>query len=320
MAKFGRICIRNEIRMMLTFSLFVMFMIMHLSSCNSSQTLSYTSQGRWSNGTKWHCDHFLCTPSGLIWEPNSTDHFTYYNSTTGCDALVKKGIKVIHFHGDSYMRQIYSAMLITLSGDFAYGSIRDKNYSPQCHYQRQFFEKKCGLKELNHNGTTCGGKIWLDPLLNGFDNLNDCHPGYVKLWSFGNHKIGRGRYGVNDAKAYTEMFGNSVCPKVIQAEKERKIDAHHDKACSVWWVSTHYRLVGWFEDEAEHLVKGYNENMRDYFDSHHCGPVNYIDVYNMTLGLKNRTEAVDMSYDRVHWGMEVNLVKAQIILNAILNP
>jgi len=60
--------------------------------------------------------------------------------------------------------------------------------------------------------------------------------------------------------------------------------------------------------------------MRAFFDSHHCGPINYIDVYNMTLGLQNRTEAVDMSYDRVHWGMEVNLVKAQIILNALLNP
>eukprot|EP01033_Poteriospumella_lacustris_P006438 gene6438-4633_t len=39
----------------------------------------------------------------------------------------------------------------------------------------------------------------------------------------------------------------------------------------------------------------------------------------MTLGLKNKTENVDLSYDRVHWGMEVNLIKAQIVLNAILS-
>jgi len=173
----------------------------------------------------------------LIWEPNTTDHFIYYNATTGCDALVNKGIKAIHFHGDSFMRQIYSAMLITLSGDFAYGSIRDKNAFPQCNYQRQFFEKKCGLKELNHNGTTCDGRVFLDPMLVGFDKLDECRPGYVKLWSFGNHRLGKGRYGVNDAKAYIELFAsaNNICPKVMQAEKAGKMNGHHhDKACSIW--------------------------------------------------------------------------------------
>jgi hypothetical protein len=37
------------------------------------------------------------------------------------------------------------------------------------------------------------------------------------------------------------------------------------------------------------------------------------------LGLKNKTENVELSYDRVHWGMEVNLVKAQILLNVLIN-
>eukprot|EP00595_Chromulina_sp_UTEXLB2642_P002930 CAMPEP_0196766134 /NCGR_PEP_ID=MMETSP1095-20130614/19009_1 /TAXON_ID=96789 ORGANISM="Chromulina nebulosa, Strain UTEXLB2642" /NCGR_SAMPLE_ID=MMETSP1095 /ASSEMBLY_ACC=CAM_ASM_000446 /LENGTH=46 /DNA_ID= /DNA_START= /DNA_END= /DNA_ORIENTATION= len=30
-------------------------------------------------------------------------------------------------------------------------------------------------------------------------------------------------------------------------------------------------------------------------------------------------DAEKMTYDRVHWGMEVNLLKAQIIINALVN-
>jgi len=47
--------------------------------------------------------------------------------------------------------------------------------------------------------------------------------------------------------------------------------------------------------------------------------VNYVDVWNMTESLAlNHAEAADpMTYDKVHWSMEVNLVKTQILLNAL---
>lgn len=57
------------------------------------------------------------------------------------------------------MRQMYAAMLITLNGDYRYGSIKDSTVSPQCEYHRQFFEKKCGTRDLNHYGVVCGGKV-----------------------------------------------------------------------------------------------------------------------------------------------------------------
>ena len=49
--------------------------------------------------------------------------------------------------------------------------------------------------------------------------------------------------------------------------------------------------------------------MRSFFDSGGCGAVNYIDVYNMTsaLALQLPTEAEKLTYDGVHWGMEVGL-------------
>ena len=62
--------------------------------------------------------------------------------------------------------------------------------------------------------------------------------------------------------------------------------------------------------------------MRKFYDEgKRCGPVNYIDVYNMTAALaaNPQHEAAKMTYDMVHWGIEANLHKAQIILNALLS-
>jgi hypothetical protein len=93
-------------------------------------------------------DRFLCTPSNLTWILDRPS--VLYDNVNGCEALVKKGIKRIYFHGDSYMRLIYAAMLITLNGDYEYGSLKNSTASPHCRYQKQFDEKKCTT--LNHNG------------------------------------------------------------------------------------------------------------------------------------------------------------------------
>ena len=95
-------------------------------------------------------DRFLCTPSNLTWILDRPS--VLYDKVNGCEALLKKGITQIFFHGDSYMRQIYAAMLITLNGDYEYGSLANSTLSPHCHHQTQFNEKGCGTLSLNHNG------------------------------------------------------------------------------------------------------------------------------------------------------------------------
>lgn len=65
----------------------------------------------------------VCSP--LTWATNSP--MPLHNNISACDALVKKGIKKILFSGDSYMRQIYAATLITLKGDYKHGSIDPNN-------------------------------------------------------------------------------------------------------------------------------------------------------------------------------------------------
>lgn len=221
------------------------------------------------------------------------------------------------------MRQIYSAMLITLRGDHKHGSIASPVASPQCVYHRQFYEKQCGLYSLDHGGKVCDGRLHLEPFLNNYDGTDACRKinGSVVLWSFGNHKCTRyGRTGVNNATELRGCFENNIC-RELNTEGKYSPDIAVDNTCSTWWVSTHYRVVAHFSDETIDRVKTFNEGMRQHFDAGGCGPVNYIDVYNMTreLTVNHLAEAEKMTYDKVHWGMEVNLVKAQIILNALLS-
>ena len=300
------------------------------AAVSTSQRYSYSSPGMWQLSDAPHIDctqHFLCTPSNYTWKSNHK----FYDKVTGCDALLSKGVKTIFFHGDSFMRQMYQALFITLSGNYRNGSLVNSDATASCEYQKQFNEKKCGVKLLNHAGWVCDGKILLDPLLIGVDSLTHCTPASsnsnekkILLWSFGNYKTGRhGRHGINNATAYSQLFEGNPCPHILNSK-----DVLSSDQCSVWWISTHYRIKGYFPDESPEMIKSYNEGMRSFFESGKCGHVNYVDVYNMTRSLMTTPgdqgkprlveEANSMTYDSVHWGLEVNLIKAQIILNALL--
>jgi hypothetical protein len=277
-------------------------------------------------------NRFMCTRNNLTWIPKY--HNVIFDHKTACKALIDKGIKKILFYGDSFMRHIYGGMLISLNGDYKGGSLANLTTSSECAYHNQF-EKRC-VHALNHYGSVCDGKVHLDPLLTEsdfrFSALNDCSSkGTVALWSFGNHKLGSNRYGVNNATAHSEIFTKEPCPKIkerdqLKLEKEKLIlERDHVKReevnnCSIWWVSTHYRMKAWFGDESPEIIKDYNIGMRKFMDSGQCGEVNYIDVYNMTarLILNHPDEGSHMTFDKVHWGIEVNLLKAQIILNALM--
>lgn len=243
--------------------------------------ISFSLLGNWTqvNETSRECLLHMCTPSKpYAWI--SSDPFKLYDSRLGCEKLIEKGISRIFFHGDSYMRQIYSSMLITLSGNYHNGSLIEG--SPEhCYGKRQFNEKTCGTRQLNKDGTVCGGLVYLDLQMRGLDDLNSCVEGEkrVFLWSFGNHKLTRyGRYGVNNATAFSELFLRNPCPLIRE---------HKNNNCSIWWVSTHYRMRPYFEDEVPEVIRGYNEGMRSFFESEACGNVNYIDVYNSTQQLGN---------------------------------
>ena len=59
--------------------------------------------------------------------------------------------------------------------------------------------------------------------------------------------------------------------------------------------------------------------MKRYMNSGVCGKMNYIDVFNMTKALVNnfKDEISFLTHDVAHWGMVVNLNKAQLVLNSV---
>lgn len=294
--------------------------------------VSYSVGGHWgtSPAPERDCSSmYMCTSTNKTWLPDGAVQF---DSRSGCKALLDKGITRIQFHGDSFMRQIYAGMLITLNGNYVNGSIADTQFarstgSAECVFHKQFYEKKCGVRQLNHQGLVCDGKILLDPVLTGVENLHSCSSqnGTIILLSFGNYKIGsHAREGVNNATLYSNFFKRTICPHLAErVSPANPINFAAERTCSLWWVSTHARIKAYHEDEYPPIIDRYNRDMRQFYDSRGCGPVSYIDVFNMTAALidtKAAGEVEAMSYDSVHWGMEVNLIKAQIIINALTQP
>jgi hypothetical protein len=281
---------------------------------------------------------FLCASKGkashLTFKFNALDTFDSHNA---CLFLRNRDITTISFYGDSYMRQIYAAMAITLSGNYRNGSIGDSELarysgaSKNCNHHSQFNERFCGDWEVKSEAIVCNGSITLRPFIKTpFDSSsvsNDSH--HLTLFSYGNHPIkGRplsgGRYGVNNASAYIDLYNATICPELnsrtMHSLSSSRTATGNVSSSPVWWVSTHRRVVNKSPDESSEVVQKFNEDMREFFVSNNCGAVNYLDVYNMTASLVSHhlDAAKALTYDGVHWGMEVNLIKAQMLIDALI--
>ncbi len=300
-----------------------------------SGRVSFTANGDWkaASDSKICEERYLCTPEGVTWHPDYPNEL--FGQKNGCDMLQNQGITTIFFYGDSYMRHLYQAMSITLREDYKQGSMGDSHGKPaECQYTEQLTLAIC---VDNDPQKVCGGNVTLlyaheRPVV--FDE-GDCatEAGNVYFWSEGNHPIPtQNRNSVNNFWAYGDMYESLVCPSSMEYweshPEEDQMD--HHKYCSVWWVSTHFRYTAYYPQETVERVLEYNNGMRAFFDgvpggrpdpeqTSSCKGINYVDVYNMTKSLvtTHREVALQMTYDQVHWSMEVNLVKAQILLNAL---
>lgn len=276
--------------------------------------------------------NYQCILGRNTWEAEGSK---FYNASDACASVVANGIDTIYFYGDSYVRQIYAATLISFNGNYRNGSL-DSDVDGDgigCAYNEQFNEKRCGIRQLNRDAKVCDGKLRLQYMVPDRMDLDACQGreggSAIVLFSQGNHKIRSGdggRVGVNDHKLHSEMYESYFCSRLRDHAKNE--ESNGVRTCSYWWMSTHQRIIGWFDDEKPHVVKKFNEGMRHYFDSGRCGNFNYIDVFNMTDSLvrnfsldatseANKAKSMSVSYDYVHYGMEVNLLKAQIFINAL---
>ena len=300
-------------------------------------------------------DQHMCTKHNFTWVadyPSKT-----YLVGDACSMLARKGITSIQFRGDSYSRHMYQAMLILLRNDYERGAMSPEKPVPdECKGSAQFYHKDCADIEPQRvcGG---GLALRFVPHAFGMEVEDCAREkGHVYFWSVGNHALPKvptnpgpyGRDSINDWRVHQAWFNNTVCIDLLWYQRDRRNSADermrdnqisrnvpptHTKAipvgntdeidftksCSVWWVPTHYRYRAFFKEEVPERVHEYNVRMREFFDSNKCGLVNYVDVYNMTasLVLNHDEAAAALTYDKVHWSMEVNLVKVQILLNAL---
>ena len=59
--------------------------------------------------------------------------------------------------------------------------------------------------------------------------------------------------------------------------------------------------------------------MRTWIDNAGCGAAGYVDVFNMTSDIiKNHYGAAEsLRFDNAHWGLQVNLIKAQLLVRSV---
>jgi len=160
-----------------------------------------------------------------------------YNHISGCKALTDRNIDTIYFYGDSYMRQMYAALLITLNGNYRNGSRSDESYavskgSRKCLFHSQFNEKYCGVHQLNYLGVVCDGRVQLRAILSNLD-LGHCKARTrgkaISLFSTGNHHIasgGGGRLGVNDPVMHAENFKNNFCKELQELHSNASVSGN----------------------------------------------------------------------------------------------
>ena len=265
----------------------------------------------------------LCTKSFKTWRSDlKASKRTTWNSKNACDMILSKGINTITFFGDSYMRHMYLAVLLTLSNNYRNAGLSKPN--KKCEYANQFDEKECRLI-LKLSSNVCSSQLKL--IYNGFyPESNICVPSQLSFWSVGNHPVDlnyTSLEGINNSTLYSDKIQRTeLCKALVRKHTTtnsnvKSADIHTQ--CSLFWVSTHARFKG-HRLEAKELIKAYNEGMRAFFaDPAHCGIVKYIDVFNMTSSLlRDMYEDAKLpTHDGAHWSIEVNLIKAQILLTNV---
>ena len=250
-------------------------------------------------------EKYLCTIAFRRWVPSNPKLQKLYFGSDVCTLLKSKNISTILFEGDSYMRHLFQAFVITATGNYKDGTLTPHSPS-NCEYDFQFSEKMCSTTRVQDPAEICGGQLSVHhfPVTR---IMHQCMPNDLIFWSEGNHPVNHDyvkRTGVNNSTLYSEYaLGHPFC----------------NAGCNSFWVSTHARLGYSAPDEYPSVVENFNIGMKHFFQSGKCGKIGYIDVYNMTksLLLNYHDHAKVLSHDNAHWGMVVNLNKVQILLNIV---
>lgn len=246
------------------------------------------------------------------WLPVNGCRVTNFTQFSACESISKR-ISSVTFIGDSLVRHFFSAMLIILTNDPLHGALKF-NIPPKmrdiCKGDSQFVDSICHIhtamtwREVTDNPNFCDGwarfqisyvkaykvEVASLALLAVKQRLNKV--GSVVLMGIGIHNN-------FNASAVVESY---LEPAV------RLIATSKNGWPHLIWLSTHsmgpLKPINYHRDQGNPAILSFNENLAKYCNEHN---ITVFDTFSMTKGVH--------SFDGTHFGVGVNMMKVQILLN-----
>ena len=206
-----------------------------------------------------------------------------------------------------------------ITGDYFAGSLTPAHNRDWCGGANQFREKMCTNKETSREHYACDGDVHTvyHPLATDPSNF-PAKPNSLMIMHEGGHPVfyiyqNNAANGANNVTAYTNKYTRywGLCNTTLS----------YPERSNVIYMSHHRRpRDGRHAWESYPAIKAFSEGMKDWFaTTNECNIRHYVDVLNMTSDMGHFSSDVwkDLSYDMVHFGRSVNLLKIQMILNYI---
>lgn len=246
--------------------------------------------------------------------PSSGCKFQNFTSKQACQLLSKR-VSSLSLIGDSLARHFHNALLILFTDDKETGSLIkdiDKSDKESCSGEMQFVD---GGKAICH-GKTAQNILQLP-------SGKFCQGQHKFLYSFHEfYNLAQAGLALNEVRANLHKKNSVVAIGVgyhlgLNADKVlngylKPILQLKEQERSHWplivWLTTHahgsLKPVQYLPAQSNDAISRFNKDMRAFLEP--LG-IPVFDTFNLTLGVH--------SYDGTHYGVGVNMIKAQLFLN-----
>ncbi|XP_071099495.1 uncharacterized protein [Haliotis cracherodii] len=238
------------------------------------------------------------------WEPeDSRCQVKNFTAQQACDLL--QGL-TITFVGDSLMRHVYTAMLMVLSNNGVDGALKagtPKDIHKQCTGMYAFTEKVCRA-HIERQSTFCDGRVSVNML--EYYHLASATNFHRDFHSFlhKNKTVVLVGVGYHDSFDFERVFIEYIYPVIDMMKKNNALWP------KVIWSANH--KFGLLKSpkiprQDNSRVEAFNKFMSEGLGKY---DIPIFDTYNLTSGV--------MSTDGGHFGIGVNVMKVQMLLNYLL--
>ena len=265
-----------------------------------------------------HCTDFRHEISAEMydWTPLNGCTFTKFSSKEACSLMSKKIFRLI-LVGDSLVRHLFNALMILFTNDYEKGSLREdlnRNETENCKGFMQFVDagpSTCHTKTVNSiphekNQSFCEGNYKFDIVFKEFYSTYDA----MNLLATVRRHLQKDKVII----AIGLGLHDSLNPQNVQREMLEPVlelkKSYGAKWPYILWLSTHatgsLRDTNYNTPSYDDRIERFNEDMEKYLTDYGI-PV--FDTFSLTRGVR--------SIDGTHFGVGVNIMKAQLLLNFI---